>query len=47
VLLAVGPKPQVAKQVEHDGRRMLARRGQRQAGQGVHLQVELRDIAGV
>ena len=45
--LAVGAEPQVAQQVEHDGRAVLARRGQRQAGQGAHLQVELRGVARV
>ncbi len=45
--LACRVKPQVAQQVEHDGGRMLARLGQRQAGHGMHLQVKLRNIAGV
>jgi predicted ATP-dependent protease len=40
-------KPQVAQQVEHDGGAVLARLRERQAGHGAHLQLELRDVAGV
>ena len=40
-------EPQVAEQVQHHRRRMQARRSQRQAGQRAHLQLELRDVAGV
>ena len=40
-------EPQVAQQVEHDRRAVLARLRQRQAGQRAHLQLELRHVAGV
>ena len=40
-------KPEVAEQVEHHRRRMQARRDQRRAGHRAHLQLELRDVAGV
>ena len=39
--------PQVTQQVEHDGRAVLARLQQGQAGQGAHLQVKLREVTGV
>ena len=40
-------KPEVAEQVEHHRRRMQARRDQRRAGHRPHLQVELRQVAGI
>ena len=33
----VGVEPEIAQQVDHDGRAVLARRRERQAGQGAHL----------
>ena len=40
-------KPDIAQQVQHDGRRVLARRVQGQASHGMHLQVKLRKITGI
>ena len=40
-------KPHIPQNIQHDGRAVLARLGQRQAAQGAHLQLKLRHIAGV
>ena len=46
-LCRITTKPQIAQQIQHHGRRVQARRQQRQPDQATQLQVELRDIAGI
>ena len=45
--LACGIKPDIAQQVEQNGRAVVARRNQRQAHGGAHLQIELAVGAGI
>ena len=46
IAMTVG-KPQITQQIEHQCGTVLARLQQGQTGQGAHLQLKLRDIAGV